>query len=491
MKRIFPQATMIFLLFVSCQSGEKGASLATRSCAGCHAFVEPSMLDKKTWESVVFPEMAFRMGLDVSKLSNIDERDHSEILRTLPNPPLVSEEQYEAILKYYTENAPDSLVILKAADANPLTQFTVSIKKLPTDIPTLLTMLRYDHEKKNFFVGNRKGKLYQLSNSLSLIDSFQLDSPPSQMIFGPSEKSTLSCMGIMDPNDQREGSILRFSFPEKRAEVLVDSLKRPVHFQMADLNNDGKEDLLVSEFGNFTGALSAYEKNGEYAKRIIHNFPGTRKTIVRDFNDDGLPDIMALITQGDERLALFTNRGDFRFAYQVLLKFSPVFGSSFIDLADFNDDGHPDILYTNGDNADYSPVLKPYHGVRIFMNDGKNAFTESWFHQMHGASMARATDFDKDGDLDIAAISFFPDFKASPEHSFIYFENSGGTFVPHATSLAASARWITMEIMDMDDDDDVDIVLAALTFPNGVPKNVIGHWKKSPASFLILKNNLH
>ena len=51
-----------------------------------------------------------------------------------------------------------------------------------------------------------------------------------------------------------------------------------------------------------------------------------------------------------------------------------MYGSSYLELADMNNDGHLDILYTNGDNADYSYVLKKYHGLRIFINDGKNQF---------------------------------------------------------------------------------------------------------------------
>lgn len=158
-------------------------------------------------------------------------------------------------------------------------------------------------------------------------------------------------------------------------------------------------------------------------------------TVVKDFNEDGLPDVLALIIQGDERIALFTNRGKFKFSYQVLLRFPPVYGSSYFELADFNGDGNADILYTNGDNADYSTTLKPYHGVRIFLNDGENRFAESWFHPMHGASMARAVDFDEDGDPDIAAISFFPDFKNDPQRGFMYFENDKGKFTAFETPL--------------------------------------------------------
>ena len=41
---------------------------------------------------------------------------------------------------------------------------------------------------------------------------------------------------------------------------------------------------------------------------------------------------------------------------QELLRFQPVYGSSYFEFADFNKDGHKDILYTCGDNADFSPM---------------------------------------------------------------------------------------------------------------------------------------
>ena len=75
-----------------------------------------------------------------------------------------------------------------------------------------------------------------------------------------------------------------------------------------------------------------------------------------------------------------------------------VYGSMFIDLKDFNNDGHMDILYVCGDNFDYS---KPYHGIRILENDGTDSFTQKYFFSIYGAAKAEVNDYDGDGDLDI------------------------------------------------------------------------------------------
>ncbi|WP_431214812.1 FG-GAP-like repeat-containing protein [Puia sp. P3] len=90
-----------------------------------------------------------------------------------------------------------------------------------------------------------------------------------------------------------------------------------------------------------------------------------------------------------------------------MLRWPPSYGSSYFELADFNGDGFADIVYTCGDNADFSPVLKPYHGVYIYLNDGHNSFRPWYFFPINGCYKAVARDFDGDGDLDLAAIAFF------------------------------------------------------------------------------------
>ena len=169
------------------------------------------------------------------------------------------------------------------------------------------------------------------------------------------------------------------------------------------MNKDGREDFFLCEFGNYTGQLSILEgeEHGSFKKHIINPLPGAIKTEIHDFNKDGLKDFIVLMAQGDEKLSLYMNKGNMEFEEKILARFPPVYGLNYFETADFNNDGHLDILCTNGDNADYSPIVKPYHAVRIFENDSKNNFKEVWTYPLSGASKAMATDFDKDGDIDL------------------------------------------------------------------------------------------
>ena len=146
------------------------------------------------------------------------------------------------------------------------------------------------------------------------------------------------------------------------------------------------------------------------------------------------------------------------FEIRQLLTFPSYFGSSFMDLKDIDNDNDLDLVCTNGDNADLSIVAKPYHGLRIYLNDGKLNFTEKYFYPLNGASKVCSEDFDNDGDIDMAAISFFP----YSDESFLYFQNLGNLAFKISTMKEISnEKWLTMDAADFDSDGDKDIVLGS------------------------------
>jgi hypothetical protein len=112
--------------------------------------------------------------------------------------------------------------------------------------------------------------------------------------------------------------------------------------------------------------------------------------------------------------------------------------------------------------------MKPYHGLYIFMNQGDWNFKQSYFYPINGCTKAIATDFDGDGDVDIATIAFFADLKDNPAEGFIYFEQDKSmSFKPHAVPVSNHGRWMSMDVADMNHDGKPDIVLG--NYSMGLP----------------------
>lgn len=448
-----------------------GAQLAVRYCGFCHRFPEPALLDKRTWTESVLPNMGLRLGIrekgrDPYDDILADERPLLRALNTYPDEPMLAEDDWEKIVQYYQQEAP-ARPLPQAAHRPIAPQLPLfDVQRLSFDEKPMprISMLQYDSTTRQLYVGDAQHMLYILDNRFAFQSAWTLESAPVAMDFPENAPPRLLTIGSFNPSDRRLGRLLSLDTAgtaPPTSLVNIPALPRPVHFTSADLNMDGKEDLVVCGFGNHAGKLSWYDGGDADKEHVLKAMPGALKVEVGDFNADSLPDLMVLMGQAWEQLSIFYNLGDGKFREELALQFHPAFGASSFELADFNGDGHPDILLANGDNWDYSRINKNYHGVRIYLNDGNYRFTEHWFFPLYGASKAVAGDFDGDGDLDIAAISFYAD-KGQLQNGFTYFEHTQGLdFIPYALPDAVHGKWLTMEIADFDEDGDLDIVLGS------------------------------
>ncbi|HVZ97822.1 MAG TPA: VCBS repeat-containing protein [Chitinophagaceae bacterium] len=476
---------------------DKGKALATQYCQSCHLLPDPSLLDKNTWEHGALPAMGPHLGIFQYGFESYPSRraDRDVDSNYYPPKPVISLQQWQNIIDYYVGAAPDSLP--PQHREYPIhTGLPLFMPEFPalSDNPPATGLIKIDSSTHTFYIGDViQDKLYRFNERLKATDSVKTRGPLVGLDF--EKNNMLACnIGILNPNDGKHGSGNYIDFNAKGKMVaekqsVFDSLKRPVQITEADLNNDGKTDYIICEFGNTAGALSWMENrgNGKFERHVLRGEPGAISVYTDDYNHDGLPDIWALMAQADESIVLFTNKGNGQFDQRQVLRFPSVYGSSSFELDDFNNDGYPDILYTCGDNADFSQILKPYHGVYIFLNDGKNHFTQKYFFPIHGCYKAIAKDFDGDGDLDIATISFFADYKNQPEEGFVYLENEGNfDFRPYTLPAGKLGRWLTMDAGDIDGDGRPDIILGNFSFAMATLSNHI-NFKKEPA-FIVLKN---
>ena len=474
-----------------------GQQLAGTYCKSCHLLPDPALLDKKTWPGVL-AQMALRLGQSDQQMQALMRYDNPDELSRLiaanvyPEHPTMHPADWQKLVAYYTRTAPDKLP--PQPDHAPVAPTLPLFTARPADgaIDGMVTLVQYDSVRHQTWAGDARGNLYALDNQLHRTDSLKFDSPVVGVHSGRNGLLDLLTIGVLNPNDQRAGVWQRRN-ADKLA-VTIPNLQRPVQFTPADLNRDGREDVVICQFGNHLGKLSWYEKQltGRYREHVLDEVPGVRVAIVRDVDNDDWPDVVALLSQGDEQVAVYRNLRNGFFQKETLLRFPSVYGSSFLELTDIDQDGDLDLLYTNGDNADYSIIPKPYHGIRIFLNDGQFQFTESFFFPMHGATQTITRDFDQDGDLDIAAIAQFADFSQTPNQSFVYLENTGGlTFKPQTFPMANRGRWLRLEAGDIDQDGDDDILLGSFFRPTDARySKLMDYWRKPGAGIMLLENGL-
>lgn len=486
---------------------DSGYFFAKTYCASCHLFPDPALLDKHTWEKQVLPGMGYRFGIysGLDRDSLLEKGVAGKMVNAagiFPAKQVISDEKWAAIKQYYSDHAPEKLNTQTRAVSDSPVLFEPVFPEFKLARPAI-TALSFDEISETLLLSDcsleNHSTIHIFNKHLKLITTLGLPHPIANMTF---RRDTLYIlmMGHLIPSDEPAGSLLKAikdaNGNYKGYTQVLKHLKRPVDVAYADLDCDGDEDILVCEYGNHTGGLSLFMKeNNKYKKRVLQDGAGPIRVIIQDMNQDSYKDIVLLTAQGDERIDILFNNGKGKFSEKRVLRFPPVYGSVSFSLCDMNGDGFQDIVYVNGDNADLSPSLKPYHGVRVFLNDQFNRFSEFFFFPMHGAYKACVKDFDLDEDLDIAAIAFFPDFENHPEQGFIYLENKSvnntADFVASTFPGSAKGRWITMEGNDIDNDGDADLILGSFTSME-IPKDSaglkIGKLRNYSPSFIFLRN---
>ncbi|WP_461084450.1 FG-GAP repeat domain-containing protein [Spirosoma flavus] len=468
----------------------EGQQLAQKHCGNCHQVPTPDLLDKQTWIEHVLPAMAPNLGLETYPGGQYYAGSGAAI----------SFNDWQKLVAYYQALAPIKLKPAKVPvdPEEDLANFSLQKPQTDTSQTAITTLVAMDTAGRQLFSSDGiRSDLTRWNQQLQPEKFRQLPSAAVNAQFIRDAKGNrqgvFTSMGTMRAEDGLKGEVisLNLSSNQKPDSLTIDTaLPRPIQSVHVDINKDGLTDWVVCGFGHSKGGLYwlKQEKNGKFSRQSIKDVAGPIQSTVGDFNADGWPDLMVLFAHADEGVWLFLNDKKGGFTERNVLRFPAVYGSTSFQLVDFNKDGRQDILYTCGDNSDYSPVLKPYHGVYIYLNQGDFRYKQAYFYPINGCTKAVATDFDKDGDLDIMTIAFFADFQDNPAESCLYFEQQKTLeFLPHALPISTYGRWICMDVNDFDQDGDADVVLGNFSKTFIIQKDLKPTWD-THLPLILLKN---
>jgi len=177
--------------------------------------------------------------------------------------------------------------------------------------------------------------------------------------------------------------------------------------------------------------------------------------VVADFNEDGIPDIAVansnLFGGGRQNISILLGKGNGTFAAAAA---NPSANQPrYLAAGDFNHDGHVDLAFTN----------QLGYNVGVMLGNGDGTFQDPKFYKAGNQPFAIATaDLDGDGNLDLVVSNFIARGRFR-----VLMGNGDGTFQPFTMfQLGTHIRIHQIALVDINGDGKIDLIAASAGINN-------------------------
>ncbi|MBL8207516.1 MAG: VCBS repeat-containing protein [Blastocatellia bacterium] len=218
-------------------------------------------------------------------------------------------------------------------------------------------------------------------------------------------------------------------------------LGSPVELSAADLNNDGRPELVVINYSNVMVSVFSANATGGLNAPVQVEVGYCDQFVVEDYDGDGNRDLVFV-----QNLAVGFARGDGKggFARATFPLGGNLYGP--LTLGDWNGDGKKDLALIK--------YPRTRGGVTVAFSNGTNTFATP-IHYGAGFSPTKiaSADFDRDGDLDLLTIN-------SLSNDITVLPNDGqGNFPP--VSIVDTGTFIqSLLIEDLNQDGSADVIVS-------------------------------